>query len=92
MGGLLRSDESYVNTKIPLLGDIPLMGKLFQHKETKKTDRELVIFITPRIMDSSDENSANQILPAAGVLKGEQSVSDLRTGMITQEMDRVSNK
>jgi general secretion pathway protein D len=50
IGGLTRDNKTRVVSKIPILGDIPLLGYLFQKskEETKKTN--LCIFITPRIM------------------------------------------
>ena len=50
IGGLLRTEESDTVTKMPLLGDIPLLGALFRHKDKSISDRELIIFITPHIV------------------------------------------
>lgn len=48
LGGLITQDERESLEKIPLLGDVPLLGKLFQNKETSKDEKELIISITPR--------------------------------------------
>ena len=55
VGGLLSSTLSNTVNKLPLLGDIPFIGKLFQHtvQELKTTD--LIIEITPRIVDLQNE-------------------------------------
>lgn len=59
LGGLLRTDASNTITKIPLLGDIPLIGGAFRHKNKSDTERELIIFITPHIVpDSASSNLA----------------------------------
>lgn len=51
IGGLIRNDSSLTETKLPVLGDIPLLGSLFRHKDkTRDRQRELLIFITPRII------------------------------------------
>ena len=50
IGGLLRTDISEVKTKVPLLGDVPVVGKVFQHLDKTETKRELIIFITPSIV------------------------------------------
>ncbi len=51
LGGLIRGDKKEVGTKVPFLGDIPLIGTLFRYKDTTGTgDRELVIFLTPHIL------------------------------------------
>jgi len=52
LGGLLKEIETKNIEKVPLLGSIPLLGRLFRHesKSTEKTD--LLILITPRILES----------------------------------------
>ena len=55
LGGLLRTDYSNTITKLPILGDLPVVGAVFRHKDKTATDRELIIFITPRITDSASE-------------------------------------
>ncbi|MBW8363901.1 MAG: type IV pilus secretin PilQ [Rhizobium sp.] len=51
LGGIYDGDERSSADKVPLLGDIPVFGNLFKttHKENTKT--ELIIFLTPRILD-----------------------------------------
>ncbi len=53
IGGLLNSQEQQALTKIPLLGDIPILGELFKYRETKNDKRELMILIRPRIVDAA---------------------------------------
>ncbi|GHD66358.1 fimbrial protein [Jeongeupia chitinilytica] len=53
IGGIYVQDTSKDVTKIPLLGDIPGFGYLFRNTETKDQRRELLIFITPKIVDSN---------------------------------------
>jgi type II secretory pathway component GspD/PulD (secretin) len=55
IGGLNRDDSIEYNSRVPLLGDIPLIGKAFRKKRTSKTTSELVIVITPRILDGPDD-------------------------------------
>jgi len=50
IGGLMRNDSGEVVTKIPLLGDIPLLGNLFKHKVTSDAKTELLIFLTPHVI------------------------------------------
>ena len=50
IGGLLSSRETDQTRKIPLLGDIPILGWLFTSKTKSKTTTDLVIFITPTIL------------------------------------------
>jgi len=50
IGGLRRVDTTTTVTKVPILGDIPFLGMIFQKKITAKTDVELMMFVTPRII------------------------------------------
>ncbi len=50
IGGLLRTDVVDTDFKVPLLGDIPLLGLLFRKSIRTETDTEIVIFLTPRIL------------------------------------------
>jgi len=51
IGGLLRTDLADVRTRVPVLGRIPVLGAPFRHKDVADTTRELIIFITPHILD-----------------------------------------
>ena len=50
IGGLLSEEKTTDITKVPLLGDIPLLGLLFQHRSISTSKRDLVIEVTPHIM------------------------------------------
>ncbi|WP_127203089.1 type IV pilus secretin PilQ [Neisseria meningitidis] len=50
VGGIYEEDNGNTLTKVPLLGDIPVIGNLFKTRGKKTDRRELLIFITPRIM------------------------------------------
>ncbi|HOT26797.1 MAG TPA: secretin N-terminal domain-containing protein [Candidatus Ozemobacteraceae bacterium] len=50
IGGMIKTDKSDSISKVPFLGDLPGVGKLFQKKTTKETRTELIIFITPHIV------------------------------------------
>ena len=50
IGGLLTSRETDQTRKVPLLGDIPILGWLFTSRSTSKSTTDLVIFITPTIL------------------------------------------
>jgi type IV pilus assembly protein PilQ len=49
IGGLIRTNENEVRRGTPLLKDIPLLGMLFRSNSTTRANRELLIFVTPRI-------------------------------------------
>jgi len=52
IGGLLREDEVKNASKIPLLGDLPIIGSLFRHTKTSKQRSEIVILLTPTISEA----------------------------------------
>jgi general secretion pathway protein D len=58
MGGLTREEVKEVNDKIPILGDIPLIGRLFRSKSETTQKRNLLIFVTARTISPSGENTA----------------------------------
>ena len=49
IGGLMRDKLTTTDTKVPVLGDIPLLGYFFKSKVVQKSKKELVIFLTPSI-------------------------------------------
>jgi type IV pilus assembly protein PilQ len=51
IGGLIRDNDSYYDTGIPVLRSLPLMGRLFGSKTKVAEKRELLIFVTPRVVD-----------------------------------------
>ncbi|MDR0703259.1 MAG: type IV pilus secretin PilQ [Azoarcus sp.] len=53
IGGIYSEDELTSVTKVPLLGDIPFLGHLFRTTNKTKAETELLIFVTPRIVDES---------------------------------------
>ncbi|MDD3927845.1 MAG: type II and III secretion system protein, partial [bacterium] len=50
IGGLARRNSNKVEYKVPLLGDLPLVGNLFKSRTQDQQDSELVIFLTPHIL------------------------------------------
>lgn len=50
LGGIYEQTKNTTTTKLPILGDIPLLGVLFRHKLTENERKELLIFITPQII------------------------------------------
>ena len=56
LGGIYREENSEGVSKVPLLGDIPVVGNLFKSKTRSDKKTELLIFITPRIVDNIGSN------------------------------------
>lgn len=53
MGGMITEDLKTTDDKIPLLGDLPLVGRLFRSKTSSSDKRNLLIFVTARLVDPS---------------------------------------
>jgi len=58
IGGLIRTNETMVHAGVPILKDIPLVGLLFSSKSTSKQNRELIIFVTPKLVSDVAANDA----------------------------------
>ena len=50
IGGLLQDEVTKGRTKVPVLGDIPILGYMFQEKLSSRTKRNLLVFVTPTII------------------------------------------
>ena len=77
LGGLMREDVQKVEDKVPFLGDIPLVGRLFRSSVDQHQKRNLVIFVTARLInpagdpintsDEEKDDAPDAALPAAGL-------------------------
>ena len=59
IGGLLKESERQFKSKIPLLGDIPIIGELFKYTDETMERNELLAFITPSVVQNPDDNYDN---------------------------------
>jgi Flp pilus assembly secretin CpaC len=59
LGGLLLPSESKQLEKLPVLGDLPIIGNLFRSQSFQKGCTELLIFVTPNVVD--DDDAANEL-------------------------------
>lgn len=59
IGGLIREGESKVESKVPVLGDIPLLGELFTSRNNQKSQTEMILLITPHII--TDPSQAEKV-------------------------------
>ncbi len=55
LGGLIREDVQKVSDKVPILGDIPMAGVLFRSDVEQKIKKNLIIFVTARLMDAAGQ-------------------------------------
>ena len=57
IGGMIKTDKNETISKVPFLGDLPGIGKLFQKKTWKESRTELIIFITPHIIRTQNNRN-----------------------------------
>ncbi len=57
IGGLMQDTEEESMTKVPILGDIPILGWLFKSTKSSKSKLNLVMFITPKILRNADDGA-----------------------------------
>ena len=74
LGGLISDDIQESERKVPLLGDIPLLGRLFKSTTTSRSKKNLVVFLKPTIVrDAADmqliTNEKYNLLKAEQLLK-----------------------
>ncbi len=63
IGGVTTSIHQHTVRKVPIFGDIPLLGWLFKHRENFETGRELVVFLTPIVLKTNDRATAVSAAP-----------------------------
>lgn len=56
LGGLMKEDELEEVTKVPLLGDIPILGWLFKSRKVGKEKTNMLIFLTPKVLRSAEDS------------------------------------
>lgn len=60
LGGLIKNTKKQTINKIPLLGDIPLLGLLFKNRTWEDQKREVIVFITPHIMTNDNRQTVSR--------------------------------
>lgn len=61
ISGLLNSEDSKAVNKVPGLGDIPILGELFKSREFQRHETELVVLVTPELVDASNPDNKKAI-------------------------------
>ncbi len=80
LGGLMRDNNSVIENKVPILGDIPFLGHLFKKTEKTVLKTELLVFLTPTILKSVKdlEEVASTPKDKLSVLEQAQTTSELK--------------
>ena len=69
ISGLVAGNLSKQTQKVPFLGDIPVLGKLFSSTENRIDESEVLIMVTPRIVDAQDETNQKLVERVRGEVK-----------------------
>lgn len=85
VGGLMREDVQNVEDKVPILGDLPLIGRLFQSKSENHIKSNLIIFVTAEIIDAAgnrinDSTAVNTPSTGGGTTTSRRDSDDLLPG------------
>jgi general secretion pathway protein D len=73
LGGLINESTQEINDKVPILGDIPVVGRLFQSKVSERTKKNLIIFVTAHLIRS---NGAPQYIKTLNAEPEEESLPE----------------
>ncbi|MFH2144402.1 MAG: hypothetical protein ABII75_00020 [Candidatus Omnitrophota bacterium] len=98
IGGFITTEDQKTKSKVPFFGDMPVIGAFFRHNSTTKVDRELLIFITPRIVNPSERMNMWIEDAAASIAEKEKPIAALKeepgekTDKTVQEREEVLEK
>lgn len=88
IGGLIREKNDQVNSDVPFFSEIPLLGNLFKNKETAQDRINLVIILTPYIIEKSgDINTLRAQLSELDAIE-ERYISNIKKNIETKSSDR----
>lgn len=87
IAGLLQEDETRIRGRIPILGHLPFLGLLFQNRSKDHDQKELVIVITPRIVDVAEGT-----LPSKASLEVAEASDRLEIGELFAQGQALENK
>lgn len=87
IGGLMQDNNREIVNKVPLLGDIPLIGELFKRTLIEKEKTELLIFLTPQVADNDLQlmNISNHLRDNSKTLQRQDESPELKWHIETQE-------
>lgn len=99
LGGLIKNQETETHDKVPILGDLPIIGALFRHTSKTKSRSNLVVYITPHVIndggsvDVQKEIEKYELLNKSPleqqVYKGVKKIESVFTGKKTASTDSI---
>ncbi len=91
IGGLIRETKEKVTKKVPIVGDVPVLGKLFTSNGNRVARTERLILITPKIIGENASKSASERI-LKGAAKDIVKNSDQRLAESREEIDLLANR
>jgi pilus assembly protein CpaC len=91
IAGLLDRRTTVELSKVPGIGDIPILGELFKSKSVNKTNTDLLVMVTPTIVDPLSEQVAGPTGPTVPVSNLEENKFDSSLGRIAQPEKTTTN-
>jgi general secretion pathway protein D len=95
IGGLMQRSKSQADSKIPILGDIPGLGALFRHRQKADSKTELMIFLTPLIVNQPSELASLTLDEKHKMLKAksitEKELNQFLDGLPTKDNPKNNN-
>jgi general secretion pathway protein D len=88
LGGLLDQNETLTDEKIPVLGDLPVVGNLFRNRSRQRAKRNLVVFIRPRIVRTA-EDARKVTAPRYDYVQAEQMQTHTTLGPSSATLDAL---
>jgi|JI10StandDraft_1071094.scaffolds.fasta_scaffold52640_2 general secretion pathway protein D len=94
IGGLMQTTKGSVDSKIPILGDIPLLGLAFRREQKKAEKKELLIFLTPHIVkEPSNLLAVSNVEKSQATLSGktftEEDLNKFVDGLPVKQMEEA---
>ncbi len=90
LGGILFQQKNQIKHKIPLLGDLPLIGGLFQHNNVNLSNNELIVFITP--LSSATVSCPDEAKAALEKSKGRLDQTKQELNDMADKLDEMLDK
>ncbi|MCE9583080.1 MAG: hypothetical protein K8T20_11340 [Planctomycetes bacterium] len=93
VGGLVEDRDVRVVEKVPLMGDIPIVGHLFRHTDTNKTKNHIIVFVTPRLVRGTGVAASNAAARLDEARAREASENErLKQGLTPEEWEEKLKK
>jgi pilus assembly protein CpaC len=85
LAGILQNNDQHDLSKVPLLGDIPILGQLFRSQQFQRKETELVIIVTPYLVQPAP-TIASLALPTDGLVAAHDGQKIIREGSYRQTL------